>query len=282
MPTTDYEFLRLEHGENLSWIVLDRPERANALSNALLDEFSDALDRCKREGGPVLAVRGAGQGFSAGYDLGQVGQPIGRDFDPITDRERLQRNVNRYLAIWDHPKPVIAAVHGYCVAGATQLCVFTDITIVTHDAHIGEPKVPVGGGYVAPLWAPLVGPKRAKELSFVPGNSIDGRTAVEWGWANHSVEADQLIPAVEGLAARIAKTPPEILRIKKLSINRAMEAMGVRQAASGVPEMDALLHLSQSVISVRDWIAEVGLPAALDAYRTTPTTPLLAPEQIDG
>ncbi|WP_425569133.1 enoyl-CoA hydratase/isomerase family protein [Pseudonocardia xishanensis] len=96
-------------------------------------------------------------------------------------------NVNRYLAIWDHPKPVIAAVHGYCIAGATQMCVFADLTIVAEDARIGEPALPLGGGYIAPLWAPLVGPKRAKELAFLPGNAIDGRTAVEWGWANHAV-----------------------------------------------------------------------------------------------
>ncbi len=273
---TEYEYIRVEHGETLSWIVLDSPARANALSNALLDELSDALERLKTEGAPVLGLRGEGRGFCAGFDLGQVGQPIGQEFDPLADRERLHRNLNRFLAIWDHPKPVIAAVHGYCVAGGTMLCVYTDITIVTHDAHIGEPKIPIGGGYVAPLWAPLVGPKRAKEMSFVPGNSIDGRTAVEWGWANHSVDPDQLVPAVESLARRIAMTPPEVLRMKKLSVNRAMEAMGVRHASSAVPEMDALIHMAPSVVAVRDRIHEDGLQSVLDAYRTAPTTPLIA------
>jgi enoyl-CoA hydratase len=119
-----------------------------------------------------------------------------------------------------------------------------------------------------------VGPKRAKELAFVPGNSIDGPTAVEWGWANHSVPAEQLIPAVEDLAARIAKTPSDALRIKKLSINRAMEAMGVRQATSSVAEMDALLHLSPSIVELRQSIAEVGLKAAMASFRVPRTTPL--------
>jgi enoyl-CoA hydratase len=270
-----YRTIRLEDRGPLTWLVLNRPDKANALSAELLDEFSDALGRLIDEGGPVIGVRGEGRGFSAGYDLEQVGG-VNAQHDPVADRARLQRNLERYLAMWDHPKPIIAAVHGYCVAGATQMCVFADITVVADDARIGEPGLPIGGGYIAPTWAPLVGPKRAKELAFIPGNSIDGPTAVQWGWANHSVPADELLPAVEGLAARIAKTPPDVLRIKKLSINRAMEAMGVRQATASVAEMDALLHMSPAVIELREWIAEVGLERALAAYRVPATTPLTA------
>jgi enoyl-CoA hydratase len=264
--------IRLEHGDSISWIVLNRPESANALSTELLDEFSAALATLEHEGAPVIGIRGEGRGFSAGYDLGEVGRA--KRPDPLADRARLQRNLERYLAIWDHPKPIIAAVHGYCIAGASQMCVFADITVVADDARIGEPTLPIGGGYVAPLWAPLVGPKRAKELAFVPGNTIDGPTAVEWGWANHCVPATELVAAVEGLAARIATTPPDVLRIKKLSINRAMEAMGVRQATSSVAEMDSLLHLSPQVIELRRWIEEVGVKEAIASFRVAPTTPL--------
>jgi len=273
-PTKTYRNIRVEHDGPLTWIVLARPDRANALSNELLDELSDALDMLADEGGPVLAIRGEGKGFSGGYDLAQVGRPPATPVSPVADRRRLQRNLDRFLAIWDHPKPVIAAVHGYCVAGATQLCVFADITVVTHDASIGEPKLPIGGGYIAPLWAPLVGPKRAKELAFVPGNSIDGRTAVEWGWANHSVAPEALLPAVRGLAARIAKTPPDVLRIKKLSINRAMEAMGVRHATAAVADMDALLHLTPEVLDVRERVREAGVKQVIADYAAAPTTPL--------
>lgn len=270
----DYETIRVEDRDSITWIVLDRPDRANALSNELLDEFSDALEALKGEGRPVIGIRGEGRGFSAGFDLDQVG--TAERPDPVADRARLERNLNRWLAIWDHPKPVIAAVHGYCIAGANQMCVFADITVVADDAKIGEPALPIGGGYIAPLWAPLVGPKRAKELAFVPGNSIDGPTAVEWGWANHSVPAAELIGAVESLADRIARTPPDVLRVKKLSINRAMDAMGTRQASAGVAEMDALLHTAPAVLDLRRWVAEVGLKEAVAAYRVPPTTPLRA------
>jgi enoyl-CoA hydratase len=246
--------------------VLDRPTKANALSNALLDEFSDALARLAHEGGPVIGIRGRGRGFSAGYDIDQVGKVVSEP-DPVADRERLARNVNRFLDIWDHPKPVIAAVHGYCIAGATQMCVFADLTFVADDAKIGEPAMPLGGGYIAPIWAPLVGPKRAKEMAFVAGNTIDGSTAVEWGWANHALPERELFAAVETFAAKIARTPSDVLRIKKLSINRSMEAMGVRTAAQSGAEMDALLHLSPSVKQIRAWIADVGLKAAVAHYK---------------
>lgn len=264
--------VRIEHEEHLSWIVLARADHANAMSAEMLDDFSRALEILKVEGGPVIAIRGEGKGFSAGFDIGQVGVP--KEADPVADRERLQRNVERWLAIWDHPKPVIAAVHGYCLAGATQMCVYADITIVTDDVRIGEPTIPIGGGYIAPLWAPLVGPKRAKELSFLPGNWIDGATAVEWGWANHVVPSGHLLSSVRSLAARIALTPPDVLRVKKLAINRAMDAMGTRQAAAVVPEMDALLHTSPSVLGLRTQIAEEGLRSVRDTYAVPPSSDL--------
>lgn len=272
LDRADYRHIRVEHEQDLSWIVLNRPDQANALSAELLDEFSDALEALKSTGAPVLAIRGEGRGFSAGYDMGEVGMP--KAPDPVADRNRLQRNVDRYLAIWDHPKPVIAAVHGYCIAGATQLCVYADITIVADGTRIGEPTIPIGGGYVAPLWAPLVGPKRAKELSFVPGNFIDAETAVRWGWANHAVPAAELVDRVRGLAARIALTPADVLRVKKLSINRAMEAMGVRQAAGSVAEMDALLHTAPSVLALRERLRDEGLKEVMAHYRVPPTADL--------
>ena len=133
-PHAHVASVRLEHSGPLTWIVLDCPNKANALSSELLDEFSDALQWLKDEGGVVIAIRGAGRGFSSGYDLQEVGKS-GKAADPIADRERLQRNLDRYLAIWDHPKPVIAAIHGYCMAGATQIGVYSDITIVADDAR---------------------------------------------------------------------------------------------------------------------------------------------------
>lgn len=274
-----YSTIRIEHEEALSWIVLDRPDAANALSSQLLDEFEDALKRLRSEGGPVIAIRGEGRGFCAGMDLSGYGGGESGPPDPMADRNRLEANVTRWLLMWDHPKPVIAAVHGYCMAAAAQMCVFADITIVADDVRVGEPTVPIGGGFIAPTWVSLVGAKRAKEFAFVPGNWIDGPTAVEWGWANHCVPAADLIAAVRSLAERIALTPPEVLRLKKVSINRAAEAGGFRQALSGIAEIDALLHLAPAVLEVRARIKEQGLKAVMQHYKVPPTSPLVVPKE---
>lgn len=271
----DYETIRIEHEASVSWLVLDRPDAANALSPLLLEEFSDALDGLRSEGAPVIAIRGEGKGFCAGMDLGNYGSGDTGPPDVIADRSRLHRNIDRWLAIWDHPKPVIAAVHGYCLGVAAQMCVFADITVVADDVRIGEPALPIGGGYVAPTWVSLVGHKRAKELAFVPGNWIDGKTAVEWGWANHSVPATRLIDSIRSLADRIALIPSEVLRLKKLSINRAAEAAGFRNALSGLAEIDSLLHVAPAVLEVRANMKERGLKAVMADYRVAPTTPLV-------
>ncbi|MFS0736640.1 enoyl-CoA hydratase-related protein [Sphingomonas sp. 1P06PA] len=278
MPTA-YETIRLEHEAAISWIVLNRPEAANALSPTLLEEFADALGVLRTEGGPVIAIRGEGRGFSSGMDLGSYGNGDSGPADPMADRARLEANVMRWLMMWDHPKPVITAVHGYCMAAAAQMCVFSDITVVADNAKIGQPTIPIGGGFISPTWVSLVGHKRAKEFSFVPGNWIDGATAVAWGWANHAVPADTLIPSVRSLAERIARTPPEVLRLKKLSINRAAEAGGFRQALSGIAEIDALLHLAPAVLEIRARMKERGLKAVIADYKVSPTTPLQAADQ---
>lgn len=275
----DYSTIRIEHEPALSWIVLDRPEAANALSPLLLEEFADALQRLKTEGSPVIAIRGEGRGFCSGMDLSSYGAGDSGPADPMADAERLRANVERWLMMWDHPKPVIAAVHGFCMAAAAQMCVFTDITVVADNVRISEPTIPIGGGFIAPTWVSLVGPKRAKEFAFVPGNWIDGPTAVTWGWANHCVPAADLIPAVRSLAERIAMTPPEVLRLKKLSINRATEAAGFRQALSGIAEIDALLHLAPAVLEIRQRMKEHGLKAMIQQYKVAPTSPLVAPKE---
>ena len=255
----------VEHGPAISWIVLNRPDQANALSAEMLDAFSAALEALKTEGAPVIGLRANGRGFCSGMDLGKYGGS--KSEGPSADVARLQRNVERWLAIWDHPKPVIAAIHGYCLGVGAQLCVFADITLVADDVRIGEPGLPIGGGYIAPTWTALVGPKRAKEFAFVPGNWIDGPTAVEWGWANHCMPAARLVPAAEALAARIALAPPAVLRAKKAAINRAADAQGWRSSTAGIAETDALLHVEPEVLRIRERVDAVGLKTVLAEFR---------------
>jgi enoyl-CoA hydratase len=264
--------LRIEHGPAISWIVLDRPDAANAFSAALLDAFSNALAELETTGAPVIGVRGEGKGFSSGVDLGEYNAQA----SPAQDVERLRRNLDRWLAMWRHPKPVIVAIHGFCMGIAAQMPSFADITVVAEDARIGEPGLPLGGGYIAPTWVPQVGAKRAKELAFLPGNLVDGRTAEAWGWANAAVPAQNLIPCVEALAERIAKVPPAVLTMKKRSINRAMEASGFLVALGALAESDAILHLEPSVLALRERLAAEGLKPVIADFRGDSSTQIFA------
>ena len=263
-----FDHVEIDHAEHISWITLNRPQVANALSHALLDDLRGALRDLRTRGAKVLGIRGAGRGFSAGYDLKDVAYADASGNHPVKDRERLQSYMDHYLEIWDHPKPVIAAVHGYCIGGATQLCTFTDMTIVADDASVGESTVPIGGGFVAPTWVPLVGVRRAKEMTYLPGLRIDGRTAAEWGWANYAVPADKVVSTAESYAERMGRMPADALRIKKLSANRAAESTGPRAVAAFVAEMNAMVHGTPGIASLRSWLATVGLKAAAQAYAT--------------
>ena len=254
--------LRIESGASIDWIIFDRPDASNAFSGALLEAFSDALAKLAETGAPVIGIRGEGKGFSSGVDLSEYA--IGT---PVEDVARLRRNLDRWQAMWRHPKPIIVAIHGFCLGIAAQMPCFADMTIVAQDARIGEPGIPLGGGYIAPAWVSQVGAKRAKELAFLPGNHVDGETAVEWGWANAAVPADRLIACVEALAERMAKISFPVLTMKKRTINRAMEAGGFLTAVNAVSESDAILHFEPSVLALRERLAKEGLRETLAQFR---------------
>jgi enoyl-CoA hydratase len=255
--------IRVDSGTAIDWIVFDRPEAANAFSREMLREFSQVLQRLAEEGAPVIGVRAEGRGFGSGMDLGQYNA----NGTPMEDVTRLAGYVDRWRAIWTHPKPVIVAVHGYCIGVAAQMAGFADILVVADDAAITEPTIPIGGGFIAPTWVQQVGARRAKEFSFLPGNSIDGKTAAAWGWANAAVPAANLIACVEDLAARIALVPPGVLAMKKRSINRVMEAAGSIQSLSAIAESDAILHLEPEVQEIRKSLRDRGIKETVSPFQ---------------
>jgi enoyl-CoA hydratase/carnithine racemase len=262
----EYKTIQLERDGGLTWLTLNRPDRLNAMNGTMLENLSAALDFLAEDKATrVIAIRGAGRAFCSGYDIERDQADISDDHDIVDDHEHLVKNLKRFLQIWDHPKPVIAAVHGYCLAGATQLCVFCDITVVADDAIIGLPSIPLGGGYITPLWVPLVGPKRAKQMAFTLGR-ISGKVAADWGWANYAVPAAELEDDVRKLAHEIARIPGPILHMKKVAINRVADRMGFRDIVPMGAETDALLHYSQAVKDLNGLIREYGLKGAIAKF----------------
>lgn len=265
----EYETILLDKDGPVAWLTLNRPERLNAMNDTLLAEIDSALQHLATTDNRVVVIRGAGRAFSAGYDLSAESEEIGyaTSRGPVHDRDRLLSNIETWTRIWRHPQPVIASVHGYCIGGGAQLASMADITFVADDAVImASPAIPIGGGYLSPLWVHLVGPKRAKLMSFDAGRRIDGRTASEWGWAAESVPAEALEQHVRDTAYSIARTPGNLLRIKKEAINRVTELEGLLTYARIGAETDALLHRTPEVLQAQSWIRELGLKGAIQRF----------------
>jgi enoyl-CoA hydratase len=259
------EFVTSNIDGRIGYLTFNRPEKLNAMNNELLDEFSATLQTLGDDPEvSVVVISGNERAFSVGFDVDS-----GSDSDAASglesyqDWESLRRNIQRWLAVWDAPKPVVSAVEGYCMGGATMLAVCTDITVVSEEAVIGWPAIPLGGGLLSPTTAWLVGPKKAKELSFIAGSRMSGAEAAALGWANYAVPAGTALKRAEVLAHQIAKTPLDLLRLKKLALNRHMDQQGFREAILQGAEWDALAHTARGTHMMVEKIQELGLKGAI-------------------
>jgi enoyl-CoA hydratase/carnithine racemase len=256
-----------ERDQHIGYIVLNGPEKLNPLTNARLEALDRAFNEAEaNEDVRVVILKGAGRAFSSGYSMDPANYLRERP-GPVEDAVHVASLGDRLLRIWEFPKPVIAQVHGYCFAGGTQLAAVADITLVAEDAVIGLPQMPLGGGFISPIWVHLVGPKRAKEMSFVAGSKISGAEAADWGWANRAVPADELDNAARSLATRIAATSPHVLRLKKLAINFAADGVSMRQLIQYGSTINTIAQTDPAVMAMRQRIGEEGLKETLKSFR---------------
>jgi enoyl-CoA hydratase len=244
-------------------ITLNRPDKLNALSYALVDGLRDALVRAGADDEvKVVVLRGAGRAFSAGYDLSEEVE------DQIESADAwhhvLSKDVSVTLELLRLPKPTIAAVHGWCLAGGCDLAMACDMILAAEDARFGEPEIRYGSGPVTMLMPFLIGQKKTNELLFT-GDTIDAVEAERIGLINRVVPADRLEDEVDALIAKIAPTPLAVLRYTKLGVLRAYDAMGLGQAVAANLDLSAILNASNTpeqrefdAIATRD-----GLKAAL-------------------
>jgi enoyl-CoA hydratase len=249
-------------------LTLNRPARGNGLTRGLLDEIESAVERADLDPGVrMLVISGNGKGFCGGYDLvesaegagarqrARHGEPAGspldprviasnhdpaQPWDPMIDYAMMSRNVRSFTALMRCSKPVLCKVHGFCVAGGTDLALCADLLVIASDAKIGYPPARVWGIPTTAMWAYRLGPQRAKRLLFT-GDCLSGAQALAWGLAVEAPPPDELDERTEALVDRIALMPVNQLQMMKLLVDQALHAQG--------------LHASQLIGTVFDGVA---------------------------
>jgi enoyl-CoA hydratase len=247
-------------------LTLNRPAKRNALSNALRGALFEALEAGDRDPQVrVTIIRGAGTCFSSGYDLAGVGE---LPFHTAGAQGQWARHVvEGCFRMWDLAKPIIAQVHGWCLAGGSELAFACDLVYVAEDAQIGYPAVRTMSPPDNQFHAWILGLRAAMEL-MLTGDAIDGQEAVRLGFANRAFPLGRLEDEVLAMAERIAKVDPELAQLNKRLVHRQMEAMGLRAGLRAGTDLHAL---GWSTKASREYMARMreGVKAALDARDTT-------------
>lgn len=228
-------------------LTLNRPDKRNALSNALRGELFAALDAADRDADVrVTILRGAGSCFSAGYDLSRDGARQELPYQSSGGAGQWARHVvEGCFHVWDLAKPVIAQVHGWCLAGGSELATAADLVYVAEDAQIGYPPVRMMSPPDNQFHAWLCGLRPAMEM-MLTGDAISGVEAVRIGFANRAFPPERLEAEVLAIAERIAKIPTDVQQMNKRSVHRAMEIMGLRAAIRAGTEIQALALTTES------------------------------------
>jgi enoyl-CoA hydratase len=265
-------------------ISLNRPEKRNALNHTLRGELLDALHSHDLDPDVrVSIVRGNGPCFSAGYDLGGGNEGLDLPFFTAPGEGRWPRHVTEgWMGIWDLSKPVIAQVHGYCLAGASELATGCDLVYMAEDAQMGYPAVRFGVPDMH-FHAWFLGMRAAMEM-MLTGDSISGTEAVRLGWANAAFPVEELSEQVLKVAERVARMPPDVVALNKRLVHRGMEVMGLRTAIRIGTELCALGTHTETLQRFVSDAREKGLTQALTErdepfgdYRTAAVQPRAEP-----
>ena len=223
-----------ETAGRIARISLNRPERLNAIDERMPGEIRAAVERANADDGiHVIVLQGAGRGFCSGYDLKAFAETAGENpgvqsmpWDPMVDYRFMKQCTDGFFSLWRSYKPVICKVHGYAVAGGSDIALCADIVIMAEDAKIGYPPARVWGCPTTAMWVFRIGAEKAKRM-LLTGDLIDGRQAKEMGLVYDAVPAAELDAAVDALASRMAGVPKNQLMMQKLMINQAYENMGL-------------------------------------------------------
>ncbi len=263
MPVDDEVLLVDDPADGVRRLTLNRPEKRNALNHPLRGAILDALVAADVDDSVrVTVIRGAGTCFSAGYDLG--GGSDGHDLPYPTapgDGQWPRHVTDGWMGIWDLAKPVLAQVHGWCLAGGSELATGCDLVYVADDARMGYPAVRFGVPDMH-FHAWFLGMRKAMEM-MVTGDHLTGTEAVAHGWANAAFPADALDDEVLALASRIAAMPPDVVQLNKRAVHRQMEYMGMRAGIRAGTELCALGTHTEAMADFLAGVRADGLTEAL-------------------
>ena len=251
--------------ERIGRLRLNRPEVLNAIDPTMMREIGEALRLADLDDTvSAVVLSGQGRAFGTGYDLKYDWSREKRSNDPLDVRDYLARLVAFETTPWDCAKPVIAMVHGHCLAGSCELAMMCCVTFASDDAVFGEPEIRFSTTAPALVMPWIVGLKKARELLYT-GETIDAATALDIGMVNRVVPRAELETVTFAYARKLAAIAPEALRATKTAINRSAEIMGFRQALAYANEVNAQLYATETEVyrRFREIRAEQGLGAAL-------------------
>jgi enoyl-CoA hydratase len=282
--------IRYEVTGRIARITLDRPHRGNGITPQLVTELAACVERADLDPAVhVLALAGSGPGFCGGYDLVESAEGVGASdthaerapsgspqdptviaanhdpnatWDPMVDYAMMSRNVRGFMSLLNCGKPVVCMVHGFCVAGGTDMALCSDLLVIAADAKIGYPPARVWGSPTTALWAQRVGAQRAKRLLFT-GDSLSGAEALEWGLAIEAPPAEHLVERTEILLERIARMPVNQLMMMKLLVNQTLFAQGLQGTQVLGTVFDGIARHTEEGHAFRARAAEAGFREAV-------------------
>lgn len=251
-------------------VTLNRPDRLNAIDDELPRALRDAVAEANRDDAVhVILLSGAGRAFCSGYDLAFYAEHKGPNqavqempWDPMRDYRFMSENTACFMSLWRSMKPVICKVHGYAVAGGSDIALSADVVVMAEDAKIGYPPARVWGCPTTMMWVYRVGAERAKRL-LLTGDLITGAEAARIGLVSQAVPAADLDAEVERLAARMAGVPKNQLAMQKLVVNQAYENMGLSTTQLVATIFDGIARHTPEGVAFKARAEEVGFKRAV-------------------
>jgi enoyl-CoA hydratase len=283
-----------QQSSRIARITLNRPERGNGITLEMPREIAACVERANLDPDVhVIALSGNGKGFCGGYDLvasaelrsapnekgeqfamaNVEGSPIdpkvvfqnhdpSGTWDPVTDFQMMSRNVRGFMSLFHSDKPVVCKVHGFCVAGGTDMALCSDLLVIEDVAKIGYPPARVWGVPTTAVWAYRIGIEKAKRLLFT-GDCLSGKEAVEWGLATECATRDKLDERFEVLLGRIARMPINQLVMMKLMINQTVSTAGLASTQILGTMFDGIARHTKEGYAFQRRAAEAGFKQAV-------------------